>query len=138
MPNPESLSLIAVFIGSLLTGMAGWWDAHEPFDPRKFLSNVWRSIFAVATYALAIQSGAISVSGGTPWLAALVYGAATEGVGSKVQGAIQPKGPTLADKVDQLQKTLEQVMANSKQPQTLVMANLRKTNIPDGGTNEGT
>jgi hypothetical protein len=107
MPNQETIAVIMCFVGSLLTGMAGWWDSHEPFDPKKFMGNVWRSLFAVTTYALAVQSGAIPATGAAPWLTALTYGMGIEGIGNKVQGAIAPTGPSVSDQIAELKAMIE-------------------------------
>jgi hypothetical protein len=111
MPNNETLAIIAAFVGALGAGMVGWWDAHEPFDPHKFLSNVWRAIFAAMTYALGIQGGAL-LTDGSMWgviATAFLVGAGVEGLGKKIQSAATPAGPSISDKLDKLQSTLENV-----------------------------
>jgi len=44
--------VIAALVGGILIALAGVWDAHEPWDWRKFGASVIRALFAGAIFAI--------------------------------------------------------------------------------------
>lgn len=43
---------LAAFAGALVSGLLGWLESKEPFNPRKFLSTVLRAILAGVVFAV--------------------------------------------------------------------------------------
>jgi len=46
---------LAALVGGLLVGLAGFLDAHEPWDSRKFGATVIRALFAGVIFAVGYQ-----------------------------------------------------------------------------------
>ncbi len=44
--------VMAALLGGILISLAGLWDAHEPWDSRKFGASVIRALFAGAVFAI--------------------------------------------------------------------------------------
>jgi hypothetical protein len=109
--------------------MAGWWDSHEPFDPRKFMGTVWRALFAAMGFAFSNQFVVVT---GAVWIWAFLGGAGVDVIGNRLQGGIAGKDP-LAEVKGQLAdvaRRLEAVTAI----QAELIKNLPKAATPTGGT----
>lgn len=83
---------LAAFLGTMGSAVAGWLDSKEPFNPRQFMSSVYRGLVAV------IASDLISHYTSAPLtIAALFYafttGAAFDVLGNRLAGATTPTPP---------------------------------------------
>lgn len=84
---------VASSAGALVSGTLGWWDSHEPFNPRKFMGSVWRAVFAGMSWVATNQFVQVQ---GAVWLVAFMGGAGIEVLGNRIQGGIAGKN-TLGD-----------------------------------------
>ncbi len=77
---------LAALLGGILIALAGWWDAHEAFDNRKFGASVIRSLFAAAVFAVGYHlSGAVS---SLDLLYAVIGGSGTDKIINVVASAL--------------------------------------------------
>ncbi len=84
--------VLAATAGGILSGLAGWWKANEPFDSRKFGQTVVTSFLSGIVFALAynLTSGALTMR---DLLIAVAGGAGIDAGINRVIGAAKPKPP---------------------------------------------
>jgi hypothetical protein len=49
------IAIVAAFLGSIGSGLAGWLASGEPFSKRKFAGSAWSAIVAAMLFAAAYQ-----------------------------------------------------------------------------------
>lgn len=99
----EGLIVLAMVLGALGSGTAGWWDSHEPFDWRKFMGTVWRAVFAAMLGVMTFQVG--ELAGWKIYVAAFLAGAGVDVIGNRLQGAVNNK-PSVEERLAELQSAL--------------------------------
>ncbi len=52
---------LAALLGAILVGLAGKWDAHEPFDGRKFGATVIRALVPAVAWAIVYSMKTLDV-----------------------------------------------------------------------------
>lgn len=89
MTDTELIGVVAAaFLGALGSGLAGWWDSHESFNPRIFMGTVYRAILAAVSSPYLQATGE---HGFMLWLAAFMAGGFIDSVGNRLQGGIAGK-----------------------------------------------
>jgi len=96
--------IAAAFLGALGSGMAGWWDSHEPFDGRKFMGSVWSALFAAMLFALGYDK--VNDLGVANFITAFLGGAGVDVIGNRVQGGINNRQPDLPTRIAKLENDL--------------------------------
>jgi hypothetical protein len=111
--NEAEIIVLAAFGGALASGLMGWAEAHERFDPHKFFSTVLRAIFAAVTFA---YSTTYIDTNGPMWIWAFLGGAGIDAVGNRLSGAAAPRGPTVADQLTEIRALLNKPPADTPPP----------------------
>lgn len=108
MNDRDLITIAAAFLGSLGSGVAGWWDSHEPFDARKFMGTIWRAIFAAMSFAFTNQF--VDVKGAI-WVWAFLGGAGVDVLGNRLQGGLVGKSDyaKIQEQLGQLQGQIEAI-----------------------------
>jgi len=84
--NPIWIAL-AAFLGGVIATLLGWLQSGEPFNPRKFISGVVKSLIAGVAFAAAYEyKNAITV---IDLFIAFCGGAGVEALGTRIAGAIR-------------------------------------------------
>ena len=82
------LILLSV-VGGAFSAYLGWLESAEPFDQRKFLASLLRSILGSAVSALALQG--IDNVDVFVYLGAFLIGAGVDVIGKRAQAALTSK-----------------------------------------------
>ncbi len=80
------LVAVAAFIGGIVTALLGWIETQEPFNPKKFMSSVIRSIVGGIGIAVAFNYTGFAVP--IAYLIAFLSGAGVDAGLKRVAGAI--------------------------------------------------
>ena len=79
---------IAAFVGGMSVALLGWAESQEPFNPRKFLASVIRSLIAALVFS-------IGSSGEITWpnlFYAYLGGAGVDVLGNRLSAKLIGKG----------------------------------------------